>query len=438
MNQFQSVDEIFAALKRRGLLIAGIFFAGILLSLNFALTQTKVYEATAVVQIEDASVASAATSVQTAGGTSRRLKLIEQRLMSRDNLVRVMDKHDLFTHDPMMSASERVYMMRQSARINEITNPSTTFSAAPAVPSGLMITVQLADAEKAADVANDLMGSMIEQSRTRAVNQARETLSFYQNEEARVEAEIVVLEDQIAAYKEANAAQLPAGIMALRSQLTTLKDTQLDLEQEIISMQSDTTRRRAEEIERQVTLLEDQKALVASRADAIEAQIVSAPEVERELSRMEREMDRLEEQYRVITRAKAEAEMGQALEDTQNAGRFEVLETALVPENPMSSSAKKITAVGGVASLLLALAVALVLEMLNPAIRTQQQMERMLGIQPVAVIPVVATGRDRTAGGLKAAAKGLGLLALLAGLAGWLVKTSGLGALFSPRAAVRH
>lgn len=441
MNQFQSVGEIFAALRRRAWVIIGIFLVGCVISVDYALVQQKVYEATAVVQIEDARVSSTATAtVSDANEASRRLQLIEQRLMSRDNLMTLMDKYDLFSDDPERNDGERIYMMRQAARITPITNPAPTFTAAAQAPSGLMISVMLPDPDKAATVANDLMNKVITESRDRSARQASETLAFYETEEARVNAEIVALENRIAEYKQANSAQLPAGVAALRTQLTTLRETELDLAQEIITIQSDTARKRPEELARQVAQLEDQRALVAARATEIEGQIASAPEVERQLSQLEREMDRLKDQYSVITRGKAEAEMGQALQDRQAGGRYEVLETALVPENPMTSSRKKIAGIGAFASLLAGLMVALGLEVMNPAIRSQQQMERLLGIQPVVAIPVISNRRDRTWGGLKFLARALGLLALVGGVTAWLAKTSGLGALFgsgTPRRAVR-
>ncbi|EBA06349.1 GumC family protein [Sagittula stellata] len=441
MSQFQSVGEVFAALRRRAWVILGIFLVGCVISVDYALMQQKVYEATAVVQIEDARVTSTATGTAAdANEASRRLQLIEQRLMSRDNLVSLMDKYDLFAEDPALNDGERIYMMRQAARITPITRPGPTFSAAAQAPSGLMISVMLPDPEKAAVVANDLMTKVIAESRDRSAEQASETLAFYQTEEARVDAEIVALEDRIADYKKANSAQLPAGVAALRTELTTLRETELDLSQEIITIQGDTARKRPEDLARQVAQLEDQRALVAARATEIEGQIASAPEVERQLGQLEREMDRLKDQYSVITRGKAEAEMGQALQDRQAAGRYEVLETALVPDDPVTSSRKKIAGMGAVASLIAGLIVALVFEIMNPAIRTQKQMERVLGIQPVVVIPVISTRRDRTWGGLKFLAKALGIVALVGGVAAWLTKISGLGALFgggAPRRAVR-
>ena len=58
----------------------------------------------------------------------------------------------------------------------------------------------------------------------------------------------------------------------------------------------------------------------------------------RDLSRLDRALDQLQEQFNVITRRKAEAEMGQRLETNQQAERLEVLERALVPDSPVSPS----------------------------------------------------------------------------------------------------
>ena len=58
------------------------------------------------------------------------------------------------------------------------------------------------------------------------------------------------------------------------------------------------------------------------------------------------------------------------LEDRQQMERFEVLETALVPEVPASSSRKKLAAMGAVASLIAGLVAGFVAELANPAIRS--------------------------------------------------------------------
>lgn len=427
MNQFQSFDEVLSALKRRASVIVLVVALGCLFSLSYALSQTKIYEATAVVQIEDSRMPD-----QLAGATAqrtdaaRRVQLIEQRLMSRDNLIGIMDKHELFTDDPMMTVNERVFRMREAARIEEILAQQNSFAPGGNAPSGLLITVRLADPVKAADVANDLMFSVIDQSRSRSVSRARDTLDFFIVEEQRVGSEIDRLEAEIALFKQRNSEQLPTGIADLRDQLSSLRDAELDLDREILTLRTTSSRQREEVLAREVALLEEQKALIADRISALQTQISDAPEVERELSILERRLTQLQEQYSVITRRKAEAELGQLLEDREQTDRFEVLETALEPEFPVSRSRKKTAIMGGVASVIAGIAVAFVLELMNPAIRSAAQMERALGIQPVVVIPTITTRQDRTRGGLRifgfiigAFATGYALFRLLGGRIPW-------------------
>ena len=425
MNQFQSIGEVLAAVRRRAWVILTITMIGCILSVWYALNTTKSYQATAVVQIEDAQVSSTVAGALAAqNATSRRLQLIEQRLMSRDNLIRIMDKHVLFNEEPERSMSQRVHLMREAASIQEIVDPRPVFTPGGNAPSGLRITVQLADPEKAAEVANELMASVIEQSETRSLEQARATLAFFQTQEAQVENQIQVLEDEISAFKLANAAQLPAGLADLRAQLSALRSADLALDREIVSIEANAGRKRAEDVARQIGQLEEQKALIAERSAQIEAQIAGAPEAERELGRLEREMDKLNDQYSVITRQKAEAQMGQALQDRQGGESFEVLETALVPDIPVSASRKKLAMAGGVLSVFVGLVAAFVLELMNPAIRSAQQMERILGLQPVVSIPVVSTRQDRRWGGLRFVGKVLGLVAL-AGVLTWALSRFG-------------
>ncbi|MCA0962812.1 GumC family protein [Salipiger bermudensis] len=396
MNQFQSIGEVLSALKRRALLILLVTVLGSVASVWVALNQVKVYEATAVVQIEEGqmpdSLAGASAQTQDA---SRRVRLIEQRLMSRDNLVSLMEQHDLFSGAAGMPIGQRLFQMRQAVSIEEIRANNNSFLAQQEMPSGLRISVVLPDPQKAADIANEMMHQVINQSRDRSLSSARDTLAFFESEEARVETEIEAMEAKIATFKRENADALPSGTSALRTQLTTLEDSQLTLARSIVEMEGNSTRQREEVLARQLGLMREQQSLIEQRISDINETLLQAPEVERELSALERDLDRLKDQYSVITRRKADAEMGQMLEDRQQTDRFEVLESALVPEVSASSGRKKIVMAGVMASVLAGVALGFVLELLNPAIRSAAQLERVLGLQPVVSIPVVEARRDR-------------------------------------------
>ncbi|MHA6347703.1 GumC family protein [Roseivivax sp. CAU 1761] len=395
MNQFQSFEEVVAAFWRRAWLIVAVALLGSAASVWLALNQKTLYQATAVVQIEDARIPERLTSsagTAAPGEESRRVRLIEQRLMARDNLLALMEQYRLFEDEETIN--ERVYALRQAVTLEEIRGNAQPWQTDVA-PSGLRISVRLGEAEKAAAVANDLMTAVIRQARERGLARARDTFAFFDDEVARITAEIDAAETAVAEFKQANADTLPAGATVLRDQIAGYRESLLALDQEVVRLRAGADRLREEDLARQIALIEEQKALIETRLGELQTLLGRAPGVERALSGLERELDQLQEQYAVITRRKAEAEMGQILQDREEAERFEVLETALVPEVPISRSRKKVAFAGGVASLIAGVLLALALEILNPAIRNAAQLERRLGVQPVITVPPIRTRGDR-------------------------------------------
>lgn len=409
MSAIQSMPDLMRLLHRRLWLIALVGVIGAVLSVLIALSQPKVFQATAVIQIESPQVGSDLTGQTIATDANHRLQLIEQRLMARDNLVKVIERHGLFADVPNMPLAEKVHQLRTSARITPITvgipgmGPATT-------PSGLSVTVNLNDPVKAAEVANDFVETVITQNRERRMDLVRETLDFFSTEEARVSAQIAEVEGVIADFKRANGASLPSSITPVREELRTLNETLLALDQQIIALETESTRQRQEVFARQIGQLTDQRALVSARIAANEAALAAAPRVERELGALTRNLTQLQDQLSTITTNRIEAEMASVLESRQQQERFEILETAIPPEFPVSASRKKLAIAGALASLVLGLALVITLELLNPAIRSAAQLEKELEITPVVTIPVVRLRHERRRRALRIAGTVLAVL----------------------------
>lgn len=422
MLYFQSFDEIFSALKRRSGLIFLITLIGCLLSLAIALTRTPTYNAIAVVQIEDAQVAGTNTSAGSMVDTRatldarRTVSLIEQRVMSRGSLVEIMDKYDLFSEAPGLTLTERLVVMRESVSIRPILS-GEAWQPNQSV-SGMVIEVNLDDPQKAADVANDMLDRVLAEARARSVDRAQVELEFFNLEEARIRDEIITAEAEIASFKTANSEVLPVNISVLQGELTTLNASLLTLRQQVLTLESNSARTRPEALERQVGVLEDQIALIENRIATINGLLARAPAVERELAALERELAQLNEQFTVISRRKADAEMSQSLEEQRQLARYEVLERAIVPVYAISRSKRSVAFLGGVASVMLAVGVALALEMMNPPIRNAAQMERALGVRPVVSLPTIKPATGPGSGKKTRKSRfGLGVLvALLVGL----------------------
>ena len=86
--------------------------------------------------------------------------------------------------------------------------------------------------------------------------------------------------------------------------------------------------------------------------------------------------------------------MNQLLDSRNQAERFEVLETAIVPEFAVSASRRKIALAGGVLVALLALGTALAIEILDGRLRSPAQLQRELGVTPVIAIPNLRSRRQ--------------------------------------------
>ena len=408
MNQFQSLEEILGVIRRRFWIMALIVLVGCGISLYVALNQDKVYEATSVIQIEAPEVTdSLAGAAVRSNDTLQRVKLVEQRIMSRDNLIKVIEKYDLFNEDGEdSSVNERVNDMRGAINMDPILTTAQAWIPG-GVPSALVINVQLGDPEKARDVANDLMYGVIEESRARSIEQAQGALELFNAEETRVSTEIEALEAQIAEFKRTNAQYLSEGLTVLREELGNLNESSLSIDQQIATLRG-SQRTRGEVAEQSIQLLQDQQQIIQSRIAEINNIIATAPAFERDLNALERELKRKQDQFTVVTTRKAEAEIGQLLEESEKGSRFEVLETALLPESPVNRSRRQIAMMGGVASVLAAMFAAVLLELLNPALRTPAQMERALGMTPVVSVPRVTVKSERRrrrllqAGGLAA------------------------------------
>lgn len=391
MGQITTLSDVLGLLRRRSWLIVLILMIGIPAAILYALSRPQLFEATAVIQIEAPQVAAtSATQPAPVLQGDTQLDLIQQKLMSRDVLTGIIDKFSIFPAD--VPLAEQVALLRGAVTITKLVDPAQAFQ--PNVqPSGLSITVRLANAQKAADVANELLADILAEAQSRSEGRATRTLQFFEAEEARVGAEIDAAETEFARFKEANGASLPDGVSGQRDQQSRLVQSRIVLDQQILELQTNSDRLRVEEVARQNDLLEQQRNLIDQNIATIQTALDAAPEVQRQFSAFDRQLGQLQEEFRVITTRRTEAAMNQLLETQDQAARFEVLETAIVPDYSVSASRRKVALAGAVFSGILALGLAFGVEMMNPAIRTAAQLERQLGVQAVIVIPHLTNRR---------------------------------------------
>ncbi len=398
MGQIQSLEELINLIRRRIWLIMAVAVIGTVATLAYVMSRPPSYQAAAVIQVQSSTV----TDGQEAqSGSAQLLQAIQQRLTTRENLIAVIDRHQLFAGAPGLSLDKKVDLLRASVTFQTVASAAAQAYGQQTAVSAIIIFATLGTADQAAQVANDFAQGILDQSSLGQQSRANQNAQFYQSEEQRIWREITTLEATIAAYQNAHAETLPAQRDARRDELINLDTDLRTLEQQRLALEGqsaeiraiknprETDRRQLDDLTAQLTVLESQRAGLSQRRDAVTATDAATPEIEAVLSGYNRQLQQLQEQYQVINQRMAEAETAQRLAERQQAERFTLLERALTPEFPLGGGRKKLAIVGALGSLMAGIALAFVLDLLRPVVRTAAQMERQLDLRPVVSIPAI-------------------------------------------------
>jgi uncharacterized protein involved in exopolysaccharide biosynthesis len=414
MGHIQSIEELLGFLLRRRWLILAVALVGTLLAAFYAKTRPDIYETAAVIQVQSAAVQG--TEAQRTSAAAVTLQGIEQRLTTRENLAAVIERHGLYADLPL-SIDKKIDLLRMAVSFQGVDSAAGQgFGDARAI-SAILIFARMDDPDLAARVANDFAQGILDQSAAGQRARADQNVVFFQQEVARIGNDITQLEAETTEFKNANADSLPELLEARRDELVSLdadlrqqQQAKLALEGEAAQINAkatlrETDRRALDDIAAQLEVLQSQIRSSETQQAELEAELATSPEVDRVLAGYERQLDQLQSQYDAATGRMAQAEIDSRLAEMQQAERFTLLERAIIPEGPIGGGNKKLAIAGAMASLMAGLALAFVLDLMFPVIRTAAQMERELDLRPVVSIPEVRPE--------KAAQRGRGMMKLL-------------------------
>lgn len=405
MGPIQNLHEFFSWIRRRWKIVLLMAVLGVLGGVVAALQSERIYSANAVIQvINPVIVATTEDGGDATPDVTRRVQMIEQRLMSREALLELAERHHLF--DGMaITPVEQVALMRQSYSITSIAAAQQGFTRDGSL-SALIVSASDDDPDTAAAIANELADQLVQQSVDARQTNAQQALDFFRSEEDRLEAAIASLEDEIASYRSENEGYLTDSVTLRRSERARLIDGLRDLQAELSARQSeldtldrDSTRiviqRQVATLEEEIAQLTQQEGEMRLRIGEIQDILTSAPAYEQTVLAMNRRMEQLQAQLTAAADRRREAELSARIEDDQQSERFELLERALVPEYPISRSRTMIAVLGLVAGIGLGVMVAFAVEWMQPVMRTSQRMERDLQLRPVISIPFEMPVRER-------------------------------------------
>ena len=210
------------ALLRRWWIIGLIAGIGTAIAVGIALKLPPVYESTARILVESQAIPDDLARSTVTADAAERLELIKQRLMTRDNLLDVIERLNLFRSEPDLSATEKVARLRQATTIRPISfNKRRRRDRAV---SAFLITYRSDNPRKAAQVANEFVTLVLEQNLVSRERRASETHTFFRQEVDRLSAALLSLETKIAVYKKENETSLPDSLSFRHDELANIQD----------------------------------------------------------------------------------------------------------------------------------------------------------------------------------------------------------------------
>lgn len=228
-EQILDFGDYLAAFRRRRKLVILVASVILLLGLVTALAWPPTYKAAATILIEEQDIPTDLIQSTVTSYASQRIQIISQRVMSRTNLLQIIDKYNLYERERKLNTIEDVLTdMRDDIGIDminaDVMDPRTGRPTAATI--AFTVSFSSSSAAQALKVANELTTLYLDENLKSRTEKAAETYDFLTLESNSLSDEISRLEKQLADFKEKNVNTLPE-LRDLNSQI--LERTQSEI-----------------------------------------------------------------------------------------------------------------------------------------------------------------------------------------------------------------
>jgi uncharacterized protein involved in exopolysaccharide biosynthesis len=150
-------------------------------------------------------------------------------------------------------------------------------------------------------------------------------------------------------------------------------------------------------VEADVDSLKVRRDQLDERITALRARVEATPRAEQELASLTRDYQQLRENYNSALKKEMDAEMARRLEEYWKGGYFRVLDPAHLPRRPIRPYATLFLLGGLAAGLLSGLALAFVADLLDRSVKSERELDELLGSPVLVTIPRAAPPRKGAA-----------------------------------------
>lgn len=312
---------------------------------------------------------------------NERIQVIQQRVLTRDNLSAIVTKYGLFPERRnLMTATEVTELMRKSIQIlplNLGNRPGSRDVATIAFTVGFFYE----DSRVAAQVANELMTRILNEDLRDRTGRAVDTTRFLTREFQRLNEEYAAVEARLAQAKRAQVgtvsdpAQTPTSVAQLRTEY--LAKSQI-YSAKHPAMQT---------LKRQLDAFEK-----ASEPTTVQTQAAAPP---MGLDALEGQKESLQKNLEETSRKLAAARLGETLERDQQSEKFEVIEQPAEPQASFAPNRPKMLGITLALALMSGFGLAFVREIADRSVRRSADLANVAGANLIISIPYIETEAEQ-------------------------------------------
>lgn len=317
-----------------------------------------------------------------------RIQVIEQRTMTRDNLVAIADKFDLFPEKRrFMSVTEVVELTKKSVRIAPVEtqldfkqnsrNPTIMFS----------VGFEYSEPQTAARVANELMTRILNEDIRDRTNRASDTTKFLAREVQKLQADGDAIDAKIAAIKLAQLKAAQEKIVAKPEQPSAI----------LGQLKAELAQRRAvysdkhpslQALKRQIDAMEKE---ISSSSQEVPPAVKDSDVAAASLEALEAQQETLQKNLDAATTKLAAARIGENLEKNQQSEKLEIIEQPTAPQNPVRPNRPKVVGLALLLAVAAGAGLAFAAELTDKAIRRSTDLLGVIDHRLVVSIPYITT-----------------------------------------------
>jgi len=386
-EQNVGLEYYLAIAKRRLFYFLIPFLLALLLGSLVIAIQRPIYRAAGKILVESQDIPKDLVKPTITDTANQRIQVIQQRSMTRDNLVKIVRKFGLFPKEQRwMSESQLLDLMKARTKLEliDLDLPGLQWQ-----QMGNTIAFTLSfdyeDPGVAAQVTNEFLTGILNDDAVNRTNRAAETTRFMEQEVKRLQGNVATTQAKITEEElkpPDPIKEIPEQYRLQREELTRMK---LELVQKTATYSSEYPE--VKSLKKKIAAME--KAV----ADAPKDQ-PPPPKTDHGLGLLRQQLTANVLQLDEANRKLSDARLGQSLESNQQSERLQVIEQPVAPQQPIKPNRPKLFALVFALSTMGGLAMVMLAEAFDKSIHGSQDLAGIVDSRLVLAIPYIATAAE--------------------------------------------